>query len=437
MRKMNTVSLSSGALAIAALISTNAHAASASLQRLTDLLAAQQGTAAWAEAVTLRPAMESDPAFDYLYGTAAFASGHYHEAVFALERVLVVQPGNVQARYTLAKTFQAMGDRENALEQFEAVRQSNPPPDILRDTEQQIGRTVSNQKGSFNGYVETTVGHDNNINSATSSNTITPPSGLQIDIDPAARKMSDMYGTVQAGLDYFHPLSTNNILEVKGRYAERDNFSSDRYDSTLYRGSIGLRHQAGADLYRVTFTTHDYRLSDSDYQRLFGVNGDWVHPLSANTALLANVYVNGLRYADAPQRDINQYIGNVGLQITDVLLTHTVGMMLGTEDALRDTDGDFNSRDFTTLYYDVRYAVAPEHQLFARASAQESKFNGEDPVFLEHRDDILKQLTVGHSWQLNRHWRWKSELGYSNNKGDVNFYSFERTYVQTGIRYSF
>lgn len=437
MKNRDTARQSAGLFCVTLLTATGTQANTAPLQSLTDLLSAKQHQAAWAKAIDLRPTLESDPAFDYLYGTAAFATAHYHEAVFALERVLMTQPGNVQARYTLAKTFQALGDRENALKQYEAVRQSNPPPDILRDAEQQLGRVMSNQKSAFNGYIETTIGHDNNINSATGSNNITLPSGLQIDIAPGASQMSDMYGTMQAGLDYFHPLNTNNIIEVKGRYAERDNFSSEDYDSTLYRGSVGLRHQSGEDLYRITLTAHEYRLSDSDYQRLFGINGDWVHPFSASTALLANVYVNGLRYADMPQRDVNQYIGNLGLQVTDAAFTHTVGVMLGTEDPLRDTEGDFNARDFTTLYYDVRYAVAPSHQLFARVTVQDSKFNGEEPAFLETRQDVLEQLTVGHSWQINRHWRWKNELGYSENKSDVNYYSSERTYVQTGVRYSF
>jgi tetratricopeptide (TPR) repeat protein len=405
------------------------------LKDLETLVNQNQHAAAWKKAIDMRNAWESDPAFDHLYGAAALANNHPQEAIFALERVVLMQPGNVEARLLLGKAYLATGDRESATKQFATVRASAPSPALRRETEQLLGKSAVGER-VLSGFIETIVGHDNNVNSATGSTAITPPSGLVIDIDPAARKTSDMYGSVLAGIDFFRPLDSQTTLELKGRYAERDNFSSNAFDSNLYRASAGIRHQREKDLYRVTLTTHDFRLSDSDYQRMTGLSGDWVHQLTSSTALLGNLYMNAVRYPEASRRDVNQYIGHAGLQITQADLTHTVGMLLGNEDSPRNA-GSFNARDFTSIYYDIRYAVAPEHQLYGRIYVQDARFSGEDPVFLENRQDVLKQVTLGHTWRINAHWRWKNELGYSDNKGDVNMYSFERTYLQTGVRYSF
>lgn len=409
----------------------------AELGKLETLLNSGDSQDAWSLAKKMRPAWESDPAFDYLYGAAALASGSRHESIFALERVVLQEPGNTQARFLLAKAYYETGNQEEARKQFIAVRAGNPTAPMLREVERYLGETSVGQD-VFNGYVEASVGHDNNVNSATGAGTVLPANGQLIEIDPAARKTSDMYSDTQAGVDYFHPITADTMVEVKGRFAERDNFSSDTYDSTSYRGSVALRHQKGADLYRVTLHARDFRLSDSDYQRTLGLNGDWVHQLTSNTALLANIYTSALRYPEAGDniRDINQYIGHVGLQITDDALTHTTGILVGDEDALRNK-GNNNARGFTAAYYHLRYDINSEHQIFGRIYVQDSHQIGEDPTFLKTRDDTLTQITMGYSWQLDKNWRWKSELGYSDSDSDIDYYSFERTYLQTGVRYSF
>ncbi|MCC7517495.1 MAG: hypothetical protein IT470_09175, partial [Pseudomonadales bacterium] len=62
---------------------------------------------------------------------------------------------------------------------------------------------------------------------------------------------------------------------------------------------------------------------------------------------------------------------------------------------------------------------------------------GEDPFFLQTRDDNFHQLSVGWNWQLSKPLRVHTELVYGDNDSDVDYYSFERTRLQTGLRYSF
>ena len=61
------------------------------------------------------------PDFDLLLGIAALDSGHPSHAVFALERVLAMQPNNAHARAELAKAYFQMGENEAAKEEFTAV----------------------------------------------------------------------------------------------------------------------------------------------------------------------------------------------------------------------------------------------------------------------------------------------------------------------------
>src|SRR2546425_555431 len=52
-----------------------------------------------------------DPEYDYLLGIAALDSGERERAVFALERVLAVNPNHAQARAEIARAYFEMGER--------------------------------------------------------------------------------------------------------------------------------------------------------------------------------------------------------------------------------------------------------------------------------------------------------------------------------------
>src|SRR5258708_12393226 len=86
-----------------------------------DLLLPQEGARA------------GDPEFDYLLGVAALDSGNLERAVFALERVLAVQPNNHLARAEIARAYLDMGERDAARQQFETQRR-HPLPQAPKPT---------------------------------------------------------------------------------------------------------------------------------------------------------------------------------------------------------------------------------------------------------------------------------------------------------------
>ena len=63
-----------------------------------------------------------NPDFDYLLGIAALDSGHGERAVFALERVLAVQPSNALARAEIARAYLFIGEKDTARREFENVK---------------------------------------------------------------------------------------------------------------------------------------------------------------------------------------------------------------------------------------------------------------------------------------------------------------------------
>src|SRR4030081_3534524 len=94
-------------LALAAAIATASSGAFA--DALTDraraLLAGKDAKGAYTLLLPQEAQRAGDPEYDYLLGVAALDSGQYERAVFALERVLGVQPDNHVARAEIARAY--------------------------------------------------------------------------------------------------------------------------------------------------------------------------------------------------------------------------------------------------------------------------------------------------------------------------------------------
>src|SRR3979490_469577 len=106
----------SARIVLAAAIAAVASAASADAltDRASALLARKEAKAAYTLLLPQEAQRAGDPEYDYLLGVAALDSGDYERAVFALERVLGVQPGNHVARAEIARAYLAIGERDAA-----------------------------------------------------------------------------------------------------------------------------------------------------------------------------------------------------------------------------------------------------------------------------------------------------------------------------------
>jgi len=399
---------------------------------------------AWKRAQQMRPQYEADPEFDYLYGVLAYDQADYHDAQFALERVTLTEPGNAQARLALAKTYYKLGDKENAKRQFEAVKRSNPPRHIQREADHYLAEMGTGRSGHLSGFVEAGIGHDNNINSTTGASSIANPSynpliatsDPLILLNPDSTRESGNYDFLQSGLDYYRPLDTDTGVEASARIGRRNNFSTDDYDTNLYSGTVSAIQTLGDDQVRGSFTALSNRTSDSDNQNFYSLSGDWTHYTYGGWSVSSALYLNEVLYPDDSLRDVYQYIGNLALQRYFGRLSTTFGAVLGDEEAQK-SGGSHNARTFAGGYYNASYDVSRGHQLFGQAFYQHAHYKGEDPFFRQTQDVFFGQYTLGWDWQLSSPLRLRTQVIYSNNDSDIDYYSYERTRIQTGIRYSF
>src|SRR5262249_32281549 len=142
-----------------------------------------------------------DPEYDYLLGIAALDSGQRERAIFALERVLAVQPNNAQARAEIARAYFEAGGKEKARGEVSNVSSSNPPEAVQQTIDRYLSALQAGPK-RFSGFLEIGFGHDSNVNSATASSQIAIPAlgGAMVQLNPGSVKQSDTFTMASGAL---------------------------------------------------------------------------------------------------------------------------------------------------------------------------------------------------------------------------------------------
>ncbi len=222
-----------------------------------------------------------DPEYDYLLGIAALDSGERERAVFALERVLAVNPKHAQARAEIARAYFEMGEKVNAKREFENVRASNPPEAV----KQTIDRYLSALEAGptrFSGFVELGFGHDSNVNSATSANQIAIPAlgGIVAALAPSGVKQSDNFATAGGGLNYVYGFSPEWAVLAGVAANGKFNRQHGDFDTATVDGNLGLRWSRDKEAITVGYQGQDFQVNHDDFRRTNGAVAQWQHNYS-------------------------------------------------------------------------------------------------------------------------------------------------------------
>ena len=71
-------------------------------------------------------------------GVGGFVSGQYDKAIDRLQKVVIAQPGNVEAVTYLAQSYEAKGDKPNALKWFETSKRLMNNPQFSKEVDEHI-----------------------------------------------------------------------------------------------------------------------------------------------------------------------------------------------------------------------------------------------------------------------------------------------------------
>lgn len=387
-----------------------------------------------------------NPEFDYLLGIAALDAGHLTEAVFALERVLSVEPDNAAARAELARAHLNLGELEQAKYEFENVKRQDLPDSVERTIDDYLATiaTESSRKRTiYDIFLQTGLGYDDNVNSATDSSQVAVPAlgGLLLSLDGSGRSADSPIWNIAAGFDLSTPVRQSESLRFFGgmlynqRIAlEESDFSTRNID---VNGGFHLLHDNHQ--FRLAAQAQRFYVDGKPNRDLFGGTFQWQYNLSPNTQATLFGQAAALRYPGQEVRDANRYTGGLGFahafktRGNPILFVSGYG---GIEDEVENRRQDIG-RDLYGFRVGGQFSMTKRLVGYGNFIYEDSEYGAPDPLFFTTREDELLDFTAGVRYALDRHWSIRPEVRYIENDSTLVINDYDRVSVMVFIRNDF
>lgn len=409
--------------------------------RAKALLKRSDAKAAYELLLPLESQRAGDPEFDYLLGIAALDAGDPERAVFALERVLALQPNNHVARAEIARAYYAMGEREAARREFQTVRAQAIPEEAKATVERFLSAIAAAETTRIDGYAELSLGYDTNVNSAIGSSTIAIPAfgGATFTLAPSLTERGDQFFNFAGGVNFTRKLSQPWSMVGGVAASVRRNTHASPFDTDTLDGNLGLRYSSGLNAYTLGAQAQYFAIDGNHYRDTTGVVAQWQRSFDERTQATLFGQHAQLRYATQPVRDADRSIVGVAYA--------------------RAFSGEFSPAFFASLYVGEEKeadAAFPHlgHQpvgarlggqlrlgggwsLFGSVFYEQRKYGGTEPLFLVRREDTQTDINAGLSYLWRPGTTVLAQLTHTDNKSNVDLNNFDRTVFSMSLRLNF
>ncbi len=433
------------ALAVAGLcLAFCVNAADELLLKAKSLLDRGEPKAAYELLYPLQSQRAGDPQYDYLLGVSALDIGRNTEAVFALERVLAVQPNSAPARAQIARAYFNLKETDTAKREFETVKTQEVPV-AVRDTINRyleaIDRVTEAERFSARFFLEFALGYDSNVNSATSINDFVVPGLGTFRLAPASQEIGDWFFSSSAGVNIANPL-TKRLTLIGGLSAyARANFVQDDFNTGYLDGYLGVSTKAGRSTVSLIAQGNIFTVADpiysTAYRNAVGGTVQWIYDVNVRSQFTAYFQYASLTYPEQSPRDVNRYIVGVGyahaFRGNDP--TVYVGVYGGIERA-RDAAFESLANDPIGLRLGGQKRLNDRTYLFANLGAEYRKYGGPyfPPFITEVREDHQYWAALGVHYLLPKDWRVSPQVSYMQNNSNIEINEYNRWLAFVSLR---
>lgn len=391
-----------------------------------------------------------EEAYDLLLGVAAADIGRSTNAVFALERVLAVNPNNARARAEIARAYFALGEVKTAREEFDTVKKQGVPPEVEKTIERfmtAVARLDEADQMTLKAYVEGSVGWDSNANGATKDSQVAVPGFAgTFTLNDAGTKQSDGYFGLAAGVNARIPLDPRMALLAGASVNQRLNDTWNEFDTQSLDGSLGVAVKDDKDLYTITAQGGTFWYDKQRYRNTYGLSAQWQHNYNQRTQGTAFVqYAEmhhgpgaGLYGSPANERDARRWTVGVGgaHALQDFKTVLYASVYAGIEDAYLQETAALDQN-----IYGVRggaqYQWQDDISLFANTSFETRRNKDDDVSFATPRADQTVTLSLGVTYQPTKQWRITPQYQYVDNRSNIAVFAYQRDVVSLTARYEF
>lgn len=446
MRTLNLLALSV-LLANFSAAPANAQENTPPISELNALIEAERYAEAYTLAASDLEAWEGDTEFDFLFGIAAIESGNANESVYAFERVANTAPRNVtrqRARLELARAHLLTNNLAASETLFNEVLTSNPPENVqdnIRAFLSLIEERRSTRKATFSFAVAPVIGHDDNINSATSNGLIDTPLIGEIELNSEGLKTADDFMDITFNAGFKKPLSRDRSVDLTLIANRHDNQTTDQFDIDYALGDLSYGYGNNQHRFRHSLQVQSVYLDGERFQNTYRFNNSWQRAGSngwyqgVSAALSTSRNVNTPDSPLSELKDTNQVLLSGSVIKLSSNYTNTFTLFYAKDSALASA-GEHNGRDYYGLSHSILWRLNSEHTPYARLSYQTTEYDAQHPIFFNDvRDDNNISATLGWTWQYSRRLSVNSEMVYNDAGSNIPLFEYTRFKYQLGLQF--
>ncbi len=385
---------------------------------------------------------EGDPSFDYYYGIAAIDSGHASKGVFALNRVVAIEPDNHAARLELARGYFILEEFSRAQQEFETVLNNHPPENVTIKINAYLD-AIESHKGRYStthsAYLELGFGNDSNANSGPDISSYNI--GLiTIPLDSTSQAQEDDFTELSLNYKLSIPLSPGTSYFASFNSDLHSNSEHSEFDTSSVTIDTGFEFLQAQDNYRLDIIVQQFNLDGADYRLLTGLNAGWRRNLSQQSSLHTFLQFAQQEFDGQEQRDVDTlslgftYARKFNAALSPVFV---LGAYISQDTAIQDSDIARQSAE--RGYYGLRLTsiLGLSENISAQLSIgfQTSEYALEETITGQIREDDFVNAALNIDWRMSRAWNVSARLNSSENSSNNDLFAYDRNLFSLNLLY--
>ena len=386
--------------------------------------------------------------FDYLFGVAGVESGNATRGVFALERVLAIDPNHKDARAEIAKAHFMLGETETSKAEFKNVLQENPDADTKKVIEGLL-TSIAKLEGAtttYAGYLDFGLGWDSNVSSAPNIASVQIAAGvpnfggLIVPLGKSSREQSDHFINFGGGVSFRHPFNTELALFGSVSAANRINGDKHDFDTKSLDLSTGLDYRpSGENSFTFAMQDGHFSLNEEGFRHAYGGSLQWLHNIDAKNQGGLYAQFSRLHYMSNSIRDADRGVlgANFGHVFDGDLKPVFFASVYGGREEARKSIVNFLSQDIVGVRTGGQLSFNSQLQGFASLAYELRNYDEKDPAFLTKRRDNQYDASIGLRYSPMHDLTIKPQFSYTKNDSNTPIDAFDRKVISISVRKDF
>ena len=399
---------------------------------------AQQYFQAYQRAIKLRAFNEGEPRFDYLYGLAALQTGHFNEAIFALERVTATEPNVIRPRLELARAYLKLKNNSAALREFKQVLAFNPPPVVRQKVNTYIseinGGSQKARKAVINGLVSLSFGFDDNINFGFDDDEIALPVFGNVTLSPDSVQQESAFAETKFQLNYQKADSNSFNRFATAGLTHRDYIDNGDFNVSDLAFRTGFTYNKNKNQYQLVLRDRPVLLGGQYYSNTIGLDAALRRGLGLGSVFTTSLTLEDYSHKVDSLRDRTRAIVSAKLDKKAGSNIHQFSAFYG-EEFPDDDAGEQFSRDMAGVGYRIVRNWNKKNKSYLKLDYQQNQHQAPYPIYPDARKDDRISVKIGHERKLNKNLNLFLGVQYTDNDSNQTLYDVTRTEAKVGIRY--